>query len=530
MISRSRPAVVSDGNAVMDGHAKAEKVPPQRVREECMTGKVWGEQRFSQRVRAGVQTGSRLALPQAGFCQVGYASPIRVGAPNGNQSMTKRARCGRTFVDLFAGCGGLSLGLVQGGWEGLFAIEKDAMAFQTFAHNFLGQNSKVRFAWPSWLEHQACAIDELLAAHRADLRSLRGQIDLVAGGPPCQGFSFAGRRDKADPRNQLFTRYIEVVETLRPAALVMENVPGMRVAHGAKERRGVTLPGPKPKSYYERALSALADVGYVATGRIVDASKFGVPQQRPRLIILGLSLEFASRLPGGVEAMFDFVEESRVDQLRALRLTDSVAASEAISDLETTGHRLQDCVDPASPSGFKELVYEGPRTTYQRLMNAHCTIAMDSMRMARHSPEITRRNREIIRSCRQGVRMSDRDRDRFGLLKHRVYPMSAAKPAPTITTLPDDVLHYSDPRILTVRESARLQSFPDWFAFCGKYTTGGDRRTRECPRYTQVGNAVPPLLARAIGTGISRALETIHSGTHLEFSVRKQRRQAILAP
>src|SRR3546814_425596 len=81
--------------------------------------------------------------------------------------------------------------------------------------------------------------------------------------------------------------------------------------------------------------------------------------------------------------------------------------------------------------------------------------------------------------------------------------------APTITTLPDDVLHYSEPRILTVRESARLQSFPDWFQFKGKFTTGGDRRTRECPRYTQVGNAVPPHLARAIGTAISRALDEI---------------------
>jgi len=443
--------------------------------------------------------------------------------------MASRARCDRTFVDLFAGCGGLSLGLVQGGWKGLFGIEKDGMAFQTFAHNFLGQSKPVRFAWPSWLEHRAWTIDELLAAHLSHLKSLRGQVDLVAGGPPCQGFSFAGRRDKGDPRNQLFTRYIEVVDALRPAALVMENVPGMRVAHGANERRGLILPGPKPKSFYDRALTALADVGYVATGRILDASKFGVPQQRPRLIILGLSVEVAGRLAGGIEAMFDFVEESRVDQLRSLQLTESVTAKHAISDLETTGQRLQDCVDPASPSGFKELAYGAPRTTYQCLMNARCTSTMDSMRLARHSAEITKRNREIIRSCRQGVRMSDHDRDRFGLLKHRIYPMSAAKPAPTITTLPDDILHYSDPRILTVRESARLQSFPDWFAFCGKYTTGGDRRARECPRYTQVGNAVPPLLARAIGTGISEALDTANSGNRSECSVRKQRHQAALA-
>jgi DNA (cytosine-5)-methyltransferase 1 len=98
--------------------------------------------------------------------------------------------------------------------------------------------------------------------------------------------------------------------------------------------------------------------------------------------------------------------------------------------------------------------------------------------------------------------MNDQDRATFKLKKHRIYPMSADEPAPTITTLPDDILHFGDPRILTVREYARLQSFPDWFVFKGKYTTGGDRRTKECPRYTQVGNAVPPLLGLALGKAL----------------------------
>ena len=103
--------------------------------------------------------------------------------------------------------------------------------------------------------------------------------------------------------------------------------------------------------------------------------------------------------------------------------------------------------------------------------------------------------------------MNDANREQYSTKKHRIYPMDPWVPAPTITTLPDDVLHYSEPRILTVRESARLQSFPDWFQFRGKFTTGGDRRTKECPRYTQVGNAVPPLLARAIGLTIRAVLD-----------------------
>lgn len=148
--------------------------------------------------------------------------------------------------------------------------------------------------------------------------------------------------------------------------------------------------------------------------------------------------------------------------------------------------------------------------------------AMDSMRLARHSPEVVKRFRQIILTCPQGVRMNDADRSRFGLLKHRVYPMDSRKPAPTVTTLPDDVVHYSDPRILTVRESARIQSFPDWFKFRGKYTTGGSRRTKECPRYTQVGNAVAPLLARAIGSGISTALDIFEASKAPEIIQRRR--------
>ena len=92
------------------------------------------------------------------------------------------------------------------------------------------------------------------------------------------------------------------------------------------------------------------------------------------------------------------------------------------------------------------------------------------------------------------------ERERFGVKKQHLVVLNADNPSHTLTTLPDDYLHYAEPRILTVREYARLQSFPDWFSFHGKYTTGGHLRTKQCPRYTQVGNAVPPRLARFLGT------------------------------
>ncbi|MGT2465835.1 DNA cytosine methyltransferase [Mesorhizobium atlanticum] len=124
----------------------------------------------------------------------------------------------RSFVDLFSGCGGLSLGLSMAGMQGLFAVEHDPMAFRTFYANFVSKSSNRghAFEWPTWLDQRAWGIDELLEEHKADLLKLRGKVDVLAGGPPCQGFSFAGRRVEDDPRNQLFQKYVEAVDAIRP--------------------------------------------------------------------------------------------------------------------------------------------------------------------------------------------------------------------------------------------------------------------------------------------------------------------------
>lgn len=413
-----------------------------------------------------------------------------------------------TFIDLFSGCGGLSLGLTLAGLQGRFAIERDAMAFETFSANFLGERKVPvnQFAWPAWLEKRAWGIDDLLLEHRPQLERLQGKVDVLAGGPPCQGFSFAGKRQEADPRNQLFQKYVEVVSAVQPSALVLENVPGMKVAH-SKKHSNVGSPT-EPESYYTKLKKALEGIGYSVHGEIVDASRFGVPQKRQRLIVIGLKKELADRLEGGIQRAFSILEEKRKEQLKELRLGSSVSVREAISDLRVRRATLQPCVDPLSPAGFEEVAYTEPETHFQELMHKHCRRdAMDSMRLARHREDVRERFARILRECPSGVLMNKANREQYGLKKHRIYPMSGGGPAPTITTLPDDVLHYSEPRILTVRESARLQTFPDWFQFRGKFTTGGDRRTKECPRYTQVGNAVPPYLARAIGLAITSAID-----------------------
>lgn len=413
------------------------------------------------------------------------------------------------FVDLFSGCGGLSLGLAMAGLEGQFAVERDAMAFETFAANFLSERALPigKFAWPDWLEKRAWPIDELLTQHLGQLKKLEGRVEVLAGGPPCQGFSFAGRRNEADPRNQLFEKYVEVVKAIKPSALVLENVPGMKVAHSKKNASGNGRDS-SAESYYEKLKRSLENIGYEVHGELVNAARYGVPQKRNRLIVIGLRKGVAAALDGGVTQAFKLLESTRAAQLKELGLPELVPVCEALSDLTTTWHSRKPCVDPYSPKGFEEIEYDEPSSKYQKLMHKGCRKdAMDSMRLARHGDEVRERFAKILKECPRGVRMNDANREQYSTKKHRIYPLDPWEPAPTITTLPDDVLHYSEPRILTVRESARLQSFPDWFQFRGKFTTGGDRRTKECPRYTQVGNAVPPLLARAIGLTIRAVLD-----------------------
>lgn len=414
-----------------------------------------------------------------------------------------------TFIDLFSGCGGLSLGMTNAGFRGIFAVEKAADAFLTFRSNLLDDEGD-RFAWPKWFEKKNIGIEDFLAKYSHRLTGLRGKVNVITGGPPCQGFSFAGRRNQRDPRNKLFRKYVTFVDAVRPQMIVLENVPGMKVVHGTGKKNGKKNRGRKSKSYYEKLIEALASIGYPAEGRLLDATSFGVPQRRPRLVVVGLKRELLAKLDDGFDQIFDCIESCAEEQMRQMGLKGPVSAKSALSDLEILGGKLIACTDPASPKGFEMLQYSKPTTTYQKLMNSGTDqTEMDSMRLAKHTEAVSQRFTLILDECRRGVRLSDYDRARYGMLKHRTFPMSPAKPAPTLTTLPDDVLHYSEPRILTVREYARLQSFPDWFRFKGKYTSGGDLRKKDCPRYTQIGNAVPPLLAQGVAHALIDILQEL---------------------
>ena len=228
--------------------------------------------------------------------------------------------------------------------------------------------------------------------------------------------------------------------------------------------------------------------------RAVDV---GVAQIRPRFIIIGIRadlLDSADALP------LEEIPAIRELFLAAKGLSGhyQVSACDAISDLETKGAQFEECAE--SP-GFLVAPYTGPRTSYQRLLHRGLNgTAPDSRRLVNHREETRRRFELALKQSRRGVALSRGEKRELGIKrKHHFVILEKRKPSHTLTTLPDDLLHYSEPRVLTVREYARLQSFPDWFEFKGKYTTGGLSRKHEVPRYSQVANAVPPLMAEFLG-------------------------------
>lgn len=400
---------------------------------------------------------------------------------------------------------------MQAGWAGLFAVERSPDAFKTLRHNLIDNNPSRpfggTFAWPHWLPREPIEIGEFLSLHEEELSGLKGKVTLVAGGPPCQGFSFAGRRQADDPRNQLFRKHLDLVDILRPEIVFLENVQGISIAHGRKQWLESGRRGRPRKSYAEKIKQMLDQHGYEPQQVLVRACDFGVPQYRPRYLTVGIRRDL---LVGRQAPSFlDTLMAIRKDFLKArgLPIDSLVNVAQAISDLCVQGKTQIACEDPESPDGFFQISYVGPESDYQRLMhgslNGH---PMNSLRLPKHRPPTVKKFQKILATCRKGVQLSDSDRKRLGIKKTAIVPLDPDQPSHTLTTLPDDLLHYDEPRIHTVREHARLQSFPDWFDFRGKYTTGGDRRIRECPRYTQVGNAVPPLLAEAVGQAILKLI------------------------
>jgi DNA (cytosine-5)-methyltransferase 1 len=385
------------------------------------------------------------------------------------------------YIDIFAGCGGLSLGLHNAGWKGLFAIEKDDMAFETLKHNLIEQ--KQHFAWPKWLPQTNHDIDEVIEKFKNNLKALRGKIDLVAGGPPCQGFSMAGKRQQRDARNKLIHSYIKFVKLTQPKIILFENVKGFTLGFKQKSKIG--------RPYSEVVLDALKNLGYKdARGELIDFSEFGVPQRRERFIIIGT-------LDNKADEFFNKLFKNKKDFLASKKLKANIGVGAAISDL----HKYNGLIDSPDSKGFKAGQYSFAKNNYQKLLRQSIdndTIP-DSHRFVNHTAETINVYEDLLKRAERDEPVCNELKKELEISKRNITVLDHMKRSPTLMSIPDDYVHYLEPRVLTVREYARIQSFPDWFKFRGKYTTGGKRRRHEVPRYTQIGNAIPPLFAEHTG-------------------------------
>lgn len=413
-----------------------------------------------------------------------------------------------TFVDLFAGCGGLSLGAMKAGFSGLFAIEYQKNAFDTLKFNLVKKTTDEfselgisGYNWPKELPLANLDIKELIKNQKEYLKSIEGKVDLVVGGPPCQGFSHAGKRKENDPRNQLYKSYISFINIVKPKILIIENVSGI-ASKFSKDG----------ESYKDDILEKLKSKYYV-DGRLISSEHFGVPQKRKRYIIIGFSKSYFKSQKISLNEIFERIMSDSIEFTRKYQYSDTyiditnTTIGEALSDLD--GENLNSITytdENAISKNYKTFPYKSIKSNYQKLMRYGIdkNVQIDSHKIGDHNSSTIYKYRKLIEISkanpnRIGFKFTKEEFEmaKWNSKKLVINVLKADRPSPTITTCPFDYIHYSSPRILTVREFARIQSFPDWFQFKGIYATSGSM-SYTTPRYSQIGNAVPPLMAESI--------------------------------
>ena len=387
-----------------------------------------------------------------------------------------------TMIDLFAGAGGLSEGLSEAGFHSLFASEIVPVYAETYRKNHPSSDvltADIRTVNAEDILHQ--------------LKMKKGQLDLLAGGPPCQGFSInAPIRSLLDERNHLFKEYLRFVDAFAPRAVLIENVPGL-----VSFEHGATL---------HAILDALSQLGYGTDVRILGAPYYGVPQMRWRTIIIGLrgkqlpanafpeptyhapiKPNFATTFNGQLLVKFPAVEAS----------THFTTVEEAIGDLPPllAGEKGEPVKSySCEPTcDYQRKARIGSSGVYNHEAPRLSKINMERLKYIHPGGNWTDIPHELLPKGMQRANKGDHTK-RYG----RVTPEGLAS---TILTKCDPhwgaYFHYNQDRTFTVREAARIQSFPDHYIFTGT----------QAEQYAQVGNAVPPMLANAVGLAIKSVLE-----------------------
>ncbi|NGP75019.1 DNA cytosine methyltransferase [Balneolaceae bacterium YR4-1] len=481
-------------------------------------------------------------------------------------------------VELFAGCGGLSLGLKAAGFDLMLANEKSRMAAETFSYNLLGQdlnhsdkNSSLlikgqddvkgfirnfKNGSPRLHVGDILKLVEFCEIYSSELKKLN--IDLVSGGPPCQGFSLAGRRKERDPKNQLPYSFLDFVHLSNPRFVILENVLG--ITQPFKKDGGVRYP------WFELA-KAFISQSYVPFCFIVNARDFGIPQNRPRFILFGVRSDQArifeilktinpiyKSVHTFAEKLMEVNEEALADlPYTKLHSQNFPLINMTREEVANYGFLIQKPDQEISTKeAIDDLSKESPPSAYVKNLNKRFRpylnhpegFSLDdypyNQEERNHTQRVKKRFSFLQIASKNKIDLDFSKLDEFfsqkesvkklfkaasekGLVKrsngkvpeeilrenfedlktkkHSQKALKATEPAPAQLTIPDDYCHYSvkENRVLTVREMARIQSFPDSFVFRSKVTTGGLNRRDEVPQYTQVGNAVPPLLGYGFG-------------------------------
>lgn len=513
-------------------------------------------------------------------------------------------------IDLFCGAGGFSEGILQTGFDIVFSSDKSSEVQQTYMnrHEQLGlvQGVNTHFELADIKELTSSrileCINQLPCFINQGLEFGVGDIDAIFGGPPCQGFSRAGKRNANDPRNMLFHEYLRIIKDLRPKYVVMENVEGFM------DMCMLDFPSVLNAEVYEGQMLAreilaneLVGLNYdVLPPEVVNASDFGVPQNRKRAVFLasrndvvGLhypeaitrepqrKITVREALAGLLNEDVSDYGESSIDG-RTPSIDGNAIRSNRFNNIDMSTHttsvvqrfslyRQGESTRDVSQrlkvegidlrNGYPELFFETlfqlnrdfnkraltrimdelginnskfqkdrwlgdtnkilgileipnlKRETYlqyfkklsdrlmideetTKLFLQNCETQLNQEVSSRSMATVFRNGRNITNEMIEALFTRKNSRKR----------LNPNGQAPTMVTLPDDFIHPYENRILTVREMARFQSFDDSFIFLGKRTTGGEKRREEVPQYTQVGNAVPPLLARAIAQQVYDAL------------------------
>jgi DNA (cytosine-5)-methyltransferase 1 len=412
----------------------------------------------------------------------------------------------RTLVDLFAGSGGLALGFEESGFQTVYVNEIDHDAMATYLVNRRDNKFLDDRGSRSHDIYEITKDADTLRDMAGALKAKHGDIDVVAGGPPCQGYSMIGHRRSADiskieiPSNHLYIEMAKVIDAVRPKAFLFENVRGLLWSKWTRD-------GAKGEIWRDVLATFEGLDDYEVRHDVVHAKSFGVPQNRPRVLIVGIRRDLGWKPSAGPgDGLIPAPDEPAPDPIDF----------------------LGDLVDPTYPQNLATLAYPSPATTgpqqwYRFDPSSHRVLPEDhplsEHDYSKHSAHVTRKFQHMIE---HGGEVPEDARTRK--FSQRVLPRRWGDDGPTITatSLPDDYVHFSQPRILTVREWARLQTFPDWYRFEGRRTTGGRRRAgdpdagnwdRELPKYTQIGNAVPVWMARHLAGHLSGLLDDLEEAT-----------------